>query len=80
MRSTPELRERRQTLLFLRLDKNTASVPDKNTGLGAAPLTCCGEERADLIKADHTVKKNLNEKRNSSNPFKMWDWRGFFSD
>jgi hypothetical protein len=34
--------------------------------LDAAPLAGCGEERADLSKADHSVKKNLNEKKNSS--------------
>jgi len=61
-------------LLFLRLDKNTASDLPK-WRLGAAPLTCCGEERADLSKADYAVKKNLNEKKNSSNSLKMRDLR-----
>jgi hypothetical protein len=38
--------------------------------LDAAPLAGCGEERADLSKADHSVKKNLNEKKKSSDPWK----------
>lgn len=40
------------------------------TGLDAAPLTGCGEERADLSKADHPVKKKLDEKENSSKSYK----------
>ena len=60
------------TLLYLRPDKNTATGPEIRR-LDAAPLTGCGEERADLNKADHSVKKKLNEKKNSPNPLKMED-------
>ncbi len=49
-------------LLHLRPDKNTATGLLFNERLDAAPLTCCGEERADSNKALHPVKKNLNEK------------------
>jgi hypothetical protein len=35
----------------------------------AVPLTGCGEERADLSKADYSVKKKLDEKKNSSTPW-----------
>ncbi len=38
--------------------------------LGAAPLTCCGEERADSNKADYSVKKKLDEKKICPNPLK----------
>jgi hypothetical protein len=48
-------------------DKNTAARLKKPRPV-AAPLTCCGEERADLSKADHPVKKKLVEKKISSNP------------
>jgi hypothetical protein len=47
---------------LLRLDKNTASDL-MMARLGAAPLTCCGEERRDRSKVHQGVKKNLNEKK-----------------
>ena len=53
---------------ILRPDKNTATDPDKSRRLDAAPLTGRGEERADLSKAAHPVKKKLGEKKISSNP------------
>lgn len=57
-------------MLHLQPDKNTAADL-KKTRLDAAPLTCCGEERRDLSKAGHSVKKNLNEKKIYPNPLKM---------
>lgn len=57
-------------------DKNTATAPGLRR-LDAAPLTGCGEERADLNKADHSVKKKLDEKKKSPDSLKMEDFRGF---
>jgi hypothetical protein len=54
---------------FLRPDKNTASDL-MVTRLGAAPLTCCGEERRDRNKVGQCVKKNLNEKKKDQFPLK----------
>jgi hypothetical protein len=42
--------------------------------LNAAPLSCCGEERADLSKTEHSVKKKLDEKKNLSNLLKIEDF------
>jgi hypothetical protein len=39
----------------------------------AAPRAGFGEERADLNKADHSVKKKLPEKENCSGSFKIED-------
>jgi hypothetical protein len=76
MRSTPELRERCWNHPYPRPDKNTAAVPE-DPRLDAAPLTGFGERRADLNKALYPVKKNLDEKKNSSNPLKMEVFSGF---
>jgi hypothetical protein len=61
-------------LRYLAPDKNTATGPG-NRRLGAAPLTGCGEERADVNKAAYPVKKNLGEKKKTLKSLKMWDWR-----
>jgi hypothetical protein len=74
MRSTPELREQSGMYDLLAPPSTRQKHRDRSqlrTRLDAAPLTCCGEERRDSNKADHSVKKNLSEKKIDQIPSKM---------